>query len=375
MKLIRKLLSVAVCISLIAGVTAFEYTPVHAAAKDTPTYVALGDSITTGYGLSSLKANDIKNKSDSNNFVSKLSKKLGKKAVNLGVEGLDSTRFLKSITSPQTADEKAAVAQIKKAGIITVSIGGNNVMLPMLEVLNEKLGKDKNVFTASALDVQIAALSLIFDTNAINKIKNNVTAGAAAFNGNAEQKEPGDFSNIISAIKKLNPKAQIIVQTIYNPYKLPLTEFFDDAIKSMNAKIIKDSLNGKNYKVADVYSAFAKAAAGTVLVNADRGDTFDPHPTIKGHDVIYTLMAYAVQNNVLPYKVKPAVTKGKVGTTISEGELILTITPDKGYKVPQGISLTIGKGAARKLLLKDGKASVPIADINADIGVSGTCTK
>lgn len=375
MKLIRNLLLYIICAALIFGMVYSEYIPVYAAGKDTATYVALGDSITTGYGLVNFNVNDAKNKASSNNFVNKLSKKLGKKAVNLGVEGLDSTRFLKSIATPQTAEQKAAVAEIKKAGIITISIGGNNVMLPMLETLNEKLGKGKNIFTASSDEIEGAIFSLIFDTGAIDNLKNNVLAGAVAFNGDAKTKQAGDFANIISTIKKLNPKAQVIVQTIYNPYRLPFTVFFDDAIKSMNAKIIKDSANGKNYKVADVYSAFLKASSDSILVNADKGETFDPHPTAKGHEIMYTLMAYAAQNNTLPYKIKTTITKGKLTSNISEGELIFTISPDKGYKAPQSISLTIGKNQARRLVVKSGKAVVAISDINSDFTVTGVCTK
>ncbi|MHB8063271.1 MAG: GDSL-type esterase/lipase family protein [Ruminiclostridium sp.] len=375
LKKLRIVLSFVLGLAFLFGLAVVDNLPIHAATKSTTTYVALGDSITTGYGLVNFNENDVKNKSSANNFVNKLSKKLGAKAVNLGVEGLDSTRFLDPIAKPTTTEQKAAVAQIKNASVITISIGGNNVMLPLLAVLNEKIGNGKNIFTANAQEIQEAAIGLIFDTAAKNKLQNDVIAGAATFNGDAKLKKTGDYANIISTIKKLNPKAQIIVQTIYNPYDLPFTAFFDTAIKSMNAKIFKDSANGKNYKVADVYSAFSKAKPGTELVNADTGKTFDPHPTAKGQEVIYTVVASAAQNNTLPYKVKANITKGILTTKVSEGELLLTITPTKGYNVPTSISLTVGKGARTALTLKNGKASVPIADVGADIVVTGVCSK
>jgi len=375
LKKVRIVLSIVLSIAFLFEITLVGYVPVNAVAKGTSTYVALGDSITTGYGLVNFNENDVKNKSSANNFVNILSKKLGTKAVNLGIEGIDSTRFLDTIVKPTKTEQKAAVAQIKNASVITISIGGNNVMLPLLDALNEKLGKGKSIFKASEQEVQSAALDLIFDSYAKNKLQNDVKNGATTFNGDSKLKKVGDFANIISNIKKLNPKAQIIVQTIYNPYNLPLTAFFDTAIKSMNAKIIKDSANGKNYKVADVYSAFSKAEPGTELVNVDTGKNFDPHPTAKGHVVIYTVVAAAAQNNTLPYSVKATITKGKLTTRLSAGELQLIITPTKGYKVPESISLTIGKGYNQKLPLNNGKASIPIADVNADIGVTGACTK
>jgi lysophospholipase L1-like esterase len=374
LKRLRIVLSVVLGFALLLGITLVENVPVNASAKITHTYVALGDSITTGYGLVNFNDNDIKNKSSSNNFVNKLGKKLGIKAINLGVEGLDSTRFLASILKPTADDQKAAVAQIKKASVITISIGGNNVMLPLLDALNEKLGKGKNIFVASSKEIKAAAIGLLLD-GGIDKLQNNVIKAAATFSGDEKLKKQGDFANIICAIKKLNPKAQIIVQTVYNPYDLPFTGFFDTAIKSMNAKIIKYSAGGKNYKVADVYSAFSKAKSGTVLVNADTGATFDPHPTAKGHEVIYTVIASATQNNTLPYNVKANLTKGLLTAKVFEGELLLTITPTKGYKVPQTISLIVGKGSKTTLALENGKVSLPIAEVGADVVVTGVCSK
>lgn len=372
MKKIKKFLSIVICIALFLGLTV-DNGQVNAKANSESTYVALGDSITTGYGLVNFNNNDNKNKLSANNFVNKLSKKLGKKAFNLGVEGIDSSRLLEAISKPTTDEQKAAIAQIKNASVITISIGGNNAMLPLLAVLNGKLGKGKTIYNASEQEILTAAMSLFFDSTLNNKLQKDIKDSVTTFNG--DNKKAGDFSNIISTIKKLNPKAKIIVQTIYNPYDFYFLDFVDTAIKSMNAKIIKDSANGKNFMVADVYSAFSKAKSGTELVNADTGKTFDPHPTAKGHDVIYTVVASAALNNSLPYAVKAVMTKGKLTTKVSEGELVLTVTPSKGYKLPKNITLTIGNGAKTTLTLKNGKASVPIADVGADIKVIGTCSK
>jgi lysophospholipase L1-like esterase len=373
MKKLVKFLSVALIVSFLIGLSFKEYTTVDAADPSTA-LVALGDSITTGYGLESFNIADSKNITSSKNFVTKLSKKLGRKAINFGVEGLDSTQLAKAILSPETNTQKEEVAQIKKAGIVTISIGGNNILQPTIGALNDSLGTDKNIYNSTKDEIYSAAFSLLFDSTKLTDLQDKVNAASTAFIGDTAKNQAGDFANIIATIKKLNPKAQIIVQTIYNPYDLPNTEFLNDAVNLMNQKIIKDSANGKNYKVADVYSAFSKAKYGTVLVNADSGNSFDPHPTEKGHDVIYTVLYYASQNK-LPYNVKATITKGSITTKISEGMLIITVTPVKGYKAPKTISLTIGKGTKQTLTLTKGAASVPVASIDADMAVTAKCTK
>ncbi len=349
------------------------YVPINELDKNA-TYVALGDSITTGYGLENFNSNDIKNKSSAKSFANKLSAKLGKEAVNLGVDGMDSTRLLQMISNPATEEQEATVAQIEKAGVITISIGGNDVFLALAGVMNEELGNGKNLFNASKQDILKVTMELLFNKSAKENLNNKVIAATKMFIGDPEYNKDGNFSNIISTIKELNTDARIVVQTVYNPYDLQITDFCNSAVESINAKIINDSENGNNYLVADVYSAFAKAKSGTILVNSDTGKTFDPHPTAKGHEVIYTVIASALQNNTLPYKIKTAIVNGKLTDSVYQGELLLTVTPNKDYKVPKSISVTIGSGA--KVILdvnSNGMASMPIADVGSDIMVSGIC--
>jgi len=338
-------------------------------------YVALGDSITSGYGLESFTNNDTKNRNSSYNFVTKLGKKLGMKTVNLGVEGITSTALLNSLKKPATAEQKNAVAQIREAGLITLSVGGNNVFIPLLNAVNDQLGKGKSIFNAGAAEIQNAILQLLFSETQLNKLKANISAGAEAFAGNEKLHKSDELSEIIGTIKALNPKAKLVVQTIYDPYGFILPDTVGKAIDTMNTAIIKQSGSGKNYMVADVCSAFKKAGKGMQLLNADSGKTFDPHPTKKGHEVIYTLMAYAADNNKLPYALKANVVKGSASTVISGGEFKITITPSKGCKLPQVVYLTIGKSVKYNLTLKNATAVIPVAKINGDITITAVCTK
>ncbi len=375
MKPIYRLLSLIIVLLLSVTGLSPEVSAAEAQTKAQSIYVALGDSITSGYGLESFTNNDVKNRNSSNNFVTKLGKRLGMKTVNFGVEGITSSALLSSLKKPSTAEQKNAVAQIREAGLITLSIGGNNVFIPLLNAVNDQLGTGKSIFNAGASELQNAILQLLFNEELLNKLKGNISAGAEAFAGNDKLHKSGELSDIIRTIKDLNPKAKLVVQTVYDPYGFILPDTVGKAIDTMNTAIIKQAGGGKNFAVADVGSAFKKAGKGMQLLNADSGITFDPHPTKKGHEVIYTLMAYAADNNRLPYNLKASVVKGAAAVSISGGEFRITITPSKGFKLPQTIYMTVGKSVKYNLTLKNATAAIPVAKINGDIAITAVCTR
>lgn len=385
MKRLKEMLSIVLSVASLFGATLPAYAPQNAIEEviatyipmsrdEGGTYVALGDSITTGYGLENYNSNDTKNKSSEKNFVTKLSTKFGNEAVNLGVDGIDSTRLLNALTNPATVEQKTAISQVENADFITLSIGGNDVFLALAEVLNDKLGDGKNLFNASKQDILKVTMELLFNKSAKDTLKNKISIATKTFIGDSEHNKPGNFEKIIETLKSLNPNARIVVQTIYNPYDIQIADFCNKAIESINEKIIYDSHNGENYLVADVYSAFAKAKSGTILVNSATGKTFDPHPTAKGHEVIYTVIASALQNNKLPYDIKASIVNGHLTNTVSKGELILLIVPEEGHKIPKTISIKIGDGDKQILTLdSNGKGSMPIANVGEDILVNGIC--
>ncbi len=374
MKLTKKLILFVLCL-LIACVNWLSFSvPVRAAKESKALYIALGDSIASGYGLESYINGDEKNKYSSSNSVTKLGKKLSMKTLNYGVEGMDSTVFYQALSKPATKEQKEAVANIKDAKLITISIGGNNVFIPLLNAVNQNIENGRNIFNADASQIQRAVLKLLLSENEFKNMIDNVLKGAETFTGNAKLHKPGDFENIISVIKALNPKAKLVVQTIYSPYQQILPDTIDDTIKNMNAKIIKLSDNGKNFRVADVYSAFAKAPGGLQLTNADTGKNFDPHPTQKGHEVIYTVMDYAAENKI-PFEVKANVIKGRYENSVAAGELKIKIVPAAGCKLPKTIILTVGKSVKYTLPLNNGSAAIPIAQINGDLAITAVCTK
>ncbi|HEX3026813.1 MAG TPA: GDSL-type esterase/lipase family protein [Clostridia bacterium] len=159
------------------------------------TYTALGDSISTGYKLSNT----------SKDYVNLFGKYLNTVPVNLGKNGLDSAGLLRKLNQDQTV-----IGQIKKSDVITVSMGGNDMLV---------------IFSSLNLDLT-SPLSLV---NAVSLLQGNtlhrkLTGGVESFSKN--------WPEIVARLKNLAPDANLVVTTLINPYqgivlKVPLLLNFD----------------------------------------------------------------------------------------------------------------------------------------------------
>lgn len=228
-----------------------------AAAADTPralVYTALGDSISTGYRLSD----------HADAYVSLFGVYLDADTDDLGQNGLDSAGLLKKLQSDQNV-----IARVKKSDIITVSMGGNDLLSTF---------SDLNPTSLTSL------------VKAIGQIT-----------GSAKQKEFNtavatfgkQWEKITARLKELAPNATIIVTTLVNPYEgiiVPLINFnfgnySDGYVKKLNTVIKKDADSG-GYVVADSYALFKKHTSEQ-LTNANLPKLdFDPHPNVAGHKLI-----------------------------------------------------------------------------------------
>lgn len=237
------------------------------------TYVALGDSIAAGYALAN---------PETERFSTLLETYLDKTGTidctsyNYGVNGQTSAELLDSLKS-------GTAPELEKAQLVTISIGANNVLAPSVELLT-----------------QYSINLLIEDADA------RAAANAAIYNKFVTQTEDGikqfadDLPGIIAAVRNRAPDAQIIFETIYNPYKgVPLkldfgvatfdiSETADKLVSRLN-EIIDANSDKLGYDVADVYTAFSQE---NDVVNADAGSSgslltgLDPHPNAKGHRLI-----------------------------------------------------------------------------------------
>ena len=188
-------------------------------------YVAIGDEI-------SIEANndyDISYISLIKDFLYAVNDNLD--FSNLSEEGITSSELLNII------DENNE--KIKDSDLITVSIGGNNILNAILRNLNidESIlqGCDEEKFD-----------SIISEHLNSDEIKNEIL--------NEVNKFSRDFPSIIKKIKKLAPEADIYVNTVYNPInkKCNIYDFFDEQINSINDLIVKNNSNN-DYKIIDCY--------------------------------------------------------------------------------------------------------------------------
>ena len=177
-----------------------------AAGGEQKSYVALGDSITTGYGLAENETGFAKQVADSNGYT----------LTNLAQDGATSTDLLEVVKSEANADT------LKNADLITITIGGNDLMNALYAYLAEEYNKQNSDTSITAEDVKASLAGTLseipqvemlrFAASKIPDFPNSTAANTALYTFAT------NFSSIISAIKAANSTAQLIVVNQYNPY-------------------------------------------------------------------------------------------------------------------------------------------------------------
>ncbi len=188
-------------------------------------YVAIGDEIS----IEASNDYDIEYVSLIRDFLYALNNNLDYS--NLSKEGITSFELLNIID-----DNKD---KIKDADIITISIGGNNILNPILKNLNI----DETILQNCDEEQFDSIISEYLNSE---EIKTEIL--------NEVNKFSKDFPNIIKKIKKLAPEAEIYVNTVYNPInkKCNIYDFFDEQINLINDLIVKNNSN-YDYKILDCY--------------------------------------------------------------------------------------------------------------------------
>lgn len=259
-------------------------------------YVALGDSIARGYGLASVE------QAYPNIFANKKQLNL----INLGVDGM---------TSQELLDFIATNEDISTAGIITVSIGSNDLLQPLIEILANEIGLDLTTVGDDVYaDIQNKIIEIYDNGNGTKKLesifnsltktlRNNPTLIAAADNF-----VNNTFSAVISAIREKNPNAQIFVTDIYNPYKNVTVSIklsanssayvnLGDMCQTYVDRINKAFNNPQDYTLITISEIFESRVLTNVTrdiwIEALSSCSLDPHPDYAGHALIATLVANA----------------------------------------------------------------------------------
>lgn len=332
----RRLLSVLLSLCLMLGLL-----PTAAFAQG-EVYVALGDSISTGYGLTDSDACFTRQIAASKSYALK----------SHAVDGATSSTLLAKLSDP------AVAADVASADVITITIGGNDLMGALYLYLANQYNKT-NGTALSAADIQNALMGkhetieqtiiLIFASSVLSDFPQSAEASSAL------RQLGTNLTASIAAIKNANPDVTLIVANQYNPYSYAaknvnplfaaavntIVEAFETGITALNATIATMSLQ-LGYDVADVSSAFKSAEENPCNASfASLPINPDFHPNAYGHSLI--------ANAILPLlpDTDPEVPPAEDALYVN-GQNILTAP---GYTVPCGNGAAIYNPETNTLVL------------------------
>lgn len=272
-------------ISLImAMVMCFSLLPITARAAN-PVYLAIGDSITTGYKSDTEKV--------SQPFANQLAQAEGYDLTNLSADGETSLTLLGKLKN----DGSEISQKLPDADLITITIGGNDLMGALYSFLLRSYHEANPGATLTLQDLMDALKN---PTGGNLLVLLGVKGYIPDFPGSAEETQAlADFeknlSQILSLIQSKNKDATVILTTQYNPYSHItddsakfIVDAFEQSVTKLNQKITASGAT-----VADVYTPFKEAAAaGQQLTNAAfdvsnlANSTLDIHPNQEGHNKI-----------------------------------------------------------------------------------------
>ena len=297
-------------------------------------YVALGDSITTGYGLGSEEQSFAKIVAEENGYTLN---------DDLATDGATSGDLLGVVTDQANAET------LKNADLITITIGGNDLMGALYQFLADKYN-ETNEPDISAQDVQDALAGKEGTTNLQSALIGVATSAIGDFAesdaATAALKTFGqNLASIITAIKTVNPDVTIIVANQYNPYAYAFSSFlpaiveaFKEGVKALNTAI-QTGATLYGYEVADAYTSFEKAEKNPC--NASFAPmNLDFHPNAYGHKLIAAAITAKLPETPEPEpepdpEVEPNIYVGGVGLYGDENTTAYAKTDKNGQVITQ----------------------------------------
>ncbi|MBQ9519832.1 MAG: hypothetical protein IJR59_08065, partial [Firmicutes bacterium] len=249
-------------------------------------YIALGDSIAAGYGLAYPERQA---------YPALFANTNGLRLSNQAVSGKTAAELLSELESGKY--------DLSSAKVITISIGSNDIMKPMIAALAKEFGVDPNAADLDkAVKDRMEYLKKYESTDALKKrVKSmeDLLTYNAEFLSICNNTAKNTLPKIEAEIRKQNADAQIIFTNFYNPFKnkslavdLPEISNVQYDVGALIQPYI-DTLNqnfkeGEDFKIADVYGAFTKSTYVNAQLDTRKDNvSFDPHPTDKGHRAIF----------------------------------------------------------------------------------------
>ena len=257
------------------------------AADDKPAYAVLGDSISAGYGLSD-PAKDA--------FPALVAEEKGLELTNLSSCGATSDDLATRI--------KNNLPVITGADVVTITIGGNDMMNALYEFLAAGYQALDPTMTAEKMQELLVKGDPITLAAAAQMIPGFAASDQAA---DALTDVTTNLAGAIGAVKTANPDVQIIVTTQYNPYQQAadaaegasaeaanvIDTAFDTGVTALNAAI-QQVCSTAQCTVADVYSVFAESDVNPCNASF-KFLNLDFHPNTYGHTLIADLVGSLVE--------------------------------------------------------------------------------
>ena len=289
-----------------------EQTAAPAEPEPQLTYVALGDSITSGVGLADMKYNiaqigyDLRPNFEgysSQCYTALVGKGLGldrQHAINLGLPSLMSPDMVDMVQNSAMPKMNQASGSyyvypeyqeyLRKADIISIQIGSNDALVPCIvglgEATNWKSEQLAALMVSGALrDFNFQKLGLFLE--ALNRMTLTFDESRATnrllFRGmdeicdQAYTNVTNSLPQIVAGIRALNPDVKIVLLGYTNP--VPLLPAWNRYFSKLN-RFAKD----------------LAAQEGLIYVDIPRTQTAaDGHPTVKGHKYIAQQILNAIQ--------------------------------------------------------------------------------
>ena len=251
---------------------------------------------------------------------------------------------------------------IKKADLITISIGSNELLGLVTKTVSEVTGipeddanfvtKVQNLFLSAGILKKMELLSTIYDKFTSEEMKVEIDKAVESYNTN--------WKKSVQYIKSINPNVQIVATEFYNPYyeialgSYDLGGFVDENIQKLNKILIEQSNSEQEYKIAKIYEAFNTTNPRLTNVNVSMSNlNVDPHPNTLGHEVICTKIIDALstveqdKKDIAKLTINELKTQNYTGQELRPEVVVkdgnTTLTQDKDYTVSYSQNVEIGE--------------------------------
>ena len=230
----KKIISILLSLCLVIGL--FWGMPVQKASAGSQAniYVAVGDSIAAGYGLPGY-ANQQTNL-PAGSYPVLVGVFLKTKPVNGAVSGITLQEGIAMLRSGSLD------VSLKKADVITVSLGSNDLLQPFMQSLATTFQLDPAIFADGVSDEEYAMLLEVYESYDMLGILTKLSELSEVLASNALLKENMEnfdsrYDQLFSLLEeKKASDSQIYITNIYNPYSevAGLSDMIEPYIQTVN---------------------------------------------------------------------------------------------------------------------------------------------